>query len=325
MTQHPGNPVKVKNDEIDMLEVFRTLWSGRKTILLSMVVFVVAGGSYFTYKAKTTPGEFQTKATFLVETSLTTPGTVTVIQERSGWPEQESRMMKIPNPELVPVILKSTPFLSKLSMVNITDPASGSVMSIMEYLEKHTNPPQGNLSSLAGRISAVPGIASTVELSVTMQDPDVARQMIDSVPDCIETYFQDRLVKKLKNRINVLEKRYSEAEYNIRKAHKNLTIQEKSVTRAEAADEKDRLKTDYVRALRMFNDLALQLEQAKILADERPEIFTVIEPPAVVSRINKPDIPKKLMLMLILGGIAGAGIHWLMGQFRNKTNLPNQS
>lgn len=79
-----------------------------------------------------------------------------------------------------------------------------------------------------------------------------------------------------------------------------------------AKTEEERLQSEYQIAFSVYNELAKQLETAKIQVKEETPVLTVIEP---ITIPNEKSEPKRSMIVFIwtfLGGIVGVG--WVFGK-----------
>lgn len=318
MAEIKGTPENVKTTEIDLFDIFATIWAGRKIVLITMAFFVVTAGGYLFYKSMVTAKEYQSKATILLEMDPAQTRNQIFLQGGTELLMYEQVMDKQAiNAELFPVIFSSSPFLEKAAMAKVNDPATGSI-SVIEYLDKRTKPPQGNLSALSGRISATPGIANTLEIAVTMQDPNVAKQLLDSIPGYIESYFEDIRSVKTQRRLKELERSCTDARNKYKAALDTLTKYNERGNKPVSDLEKEHLNSACRRALEISEALSLQLEKTKILSQEKPQILRVIAPSSESTWVNKPHNEKKLMLIIFLGILAGAGLLYAKNFFANK-------
>ena len=79
------------------------------------------------------------------------------------------------------------------------------------------------------------------------------------------------------------------------------------MTSAVARTEETRLQSDYTIAMNVYNELAKQLEQAKIQVKEETPVFSILEPAMVPNEKSKPKKPMIVFIWLFLGGIIGTG------------------
>lgn len=141
-------------DEIDLIEVFRKIWDGRKTIYKSMAVCFVIG----LIIALGSPKEYKSEVTLLVETSSGTNGMSGLLQQFGGLAGLNlggSTGEDALTPELYPDIIKSTPFLLEVMDSKVTDSKYDSTLKVSEFLDRHTR--GGVMSFVIGYTVGLPG------------------------------------------------------------------------------------------------------------------------------------------------------------------------
>jgi uncharacterized protein involved in exopolysaccharide biosynthesis len=149
--------VKVsKADEgIDLIEVFKRIKEGRKTIFICMAVaFVVAIGVVLV-----TPKQYKTQVTLLAE-SGSKNGTSGLLGQLgglagginlgglSGLNLGGSSSSDALTPDLYPDIVKSTPFLLEVMGQKVTESKKNKSMTVAEYLEGYNQSPLMRLMGL---------------------------------------------------------------------------------------------------------------------------------------------------------------------------------
>lgn len=137
MEPNSDNNIKKENDEIDLIEVFRKIWDGRKTIYKWMAVFFVIGiivviGS---------PKEYKSEVTLLVETGSYNSGMGGLLQQFGGLAglnlgnnSGEDAL----TPKLYPDVVKSTPFLLDILNQKVVESKYDSTLLVSEYLQRYT-------------------------------------------------------------------------------------------------------------------------------------------------------------------------------------------
>jgi uncharacterized protein involved in exopolysaccharide biosynthesis len=145
---------KVENDEIDLIEVFKKIWDGRKTIYKSVAVCFVIG----LIIAIGSPKEYKSEVTLLVETSSGTSGMSGLLQQFGGLAGINlggAAGEEALTPELYPDIIKSTPFLLEVMDSKVTDTKYDSTLRVSEFLDRHTR--GGVMSFVMGYTIGLPG------------------------------------------------------------------------------------------------------------------------------------------------------------------------
>ncbi len=136
MTETSENKEKIKDDEIDLLEVFRKIWVGRKTIIKTMTVFFIIGIFVVIFS----PKEYKSEITLVVETSSSGSSISGLLQQFGGLAginlnktEKEALV-----PDLYPEVIKSTPFLLEIMKQKVVESKYDSTITVEQYLDKHT-------------------------------------------------------------------------------------------------------------------------------------------------------------------------------------------
>lgn len=155
------------------------------------------------------------------------------------------------------------------------------------------NPMQSAVAGeLAKRIKAQAGEASsTLNISVELQDPMVAAQLVDSVVTSLTSYIVDYRTQKAKTDLVFVEERHKEAEEKYRIAQRNLAgykDRNKNVILASALTSEQNLQAEFNLAFNVYNTLSQQLEQAKMKVQEKTPVFKVVEPAKVALGKSKP-------------------------------------
>ncbi len=126
-----------QSDEIDLVEIVRKLWAGRKTILITTGIFLAVG----IFLSVIAPRKYRSEATLLIETDAgSQTGMNMLIQQiaaASGINISQKQINDALTPDLYPVITQSAPFLLELSQAEVTDPATVKPVTVARYLEQH--------------------------------------------------------------------------------------------------------------------------------------------------------------------------------------------
>ena len=154
-------------------------------------------------------------------------------------------------------------------------------------------------------------------LTLTASFPEalLSAQVADQARELLQKYITKFKIDKVADQLAFIEGRYTEKKKEFEKAQERLARfrdQNKNVTSAIFRTEEERLQSEYTIAMNVYNELAKQLEQAKIQVKEETPVFSVLEPAAVPQEKTKPKRSMILMIWLFLGGIAGTG--WVFGK-----------
>lgn len=353
MLEPVENSKSQNSDEIDLIEVFRKIWDGRKTIFKWMGIFFALG----VLIVVVSPREYKSEVTLLVETGSGSNGMSGLLQQFGGFAGLNlggATGEDALTPELYPDIIKSTPFLLEVMDQKVTESKYDSTLKVSEYIQRHTRPGFGGLimgytiglpgkiigwikgkpkdpslgikrmdnkpfkltpeqSGVAGeltkRIKAKQGeSATTLNISVEMQDPVAAAQLVDSVVSGLTRYIVDYRTQKAKVDLKFVEERHKEAEEKYRIAQRNLAgykDRNKNIILASALTSEQNLQAEYNLAFNLYNTLSQQLEQAKMKVQEKTPVFKVVEPAKVALGKSKPNTIIIIIGFLFIGGFLG--------------------
>ena len=145
-------------------------------------------------------------------------------------------------------------------------------------------------------------------LSVVLLEPLAAAQLAQKAQELLQREITNFKSQKAKAELDFIQERYNEAQakaegYQINIAQK--TDQYKNLTSSVPQVQTTRIQTKYGIANTVFQELAKQLEQAKIQVKKDTPIFTVIEPVTIPLEKSKPNRPMIVAFGLLLGGFVG--------------------
>jgi uncharacterized protein involved in exopolysaccharide biosynthesis len=148
-------------------------------------------------------------------------------------------------------------------------------------------------------------------LTVKMPEALAAAQMGQKAQDLLQRTITEFKIEKAKANLDFIQGRYNETKTEFEKAQVSLAIvndRNKNFTSGLSQIETDRIQTRYTIAFTMFQELAKQLEQAKIQVKKETPVFTILEPVSIPSEKSKPKKAMILFIWVFLGGIVGVGI-----------------
>jgi len=147
--------IEKKSDEIDLVEILRKLWAGRKTILISTGIGL-ALGIFFLIIA---PVNYQSESTLLIEAEASVPPGMSALLQQiaaaSGINVTGKQINDALTPDLYPMIVGSTPFLLEMIGQKVTNPETGLHVTIQQYLKDY--PPQTLPGIVMGYTIGLPG------------------------------------------------------------------------------------------------------------------------------------------------------------------------
>ncbi len=148
-------------------------------------------------------------------------------------------------------------------------------------------------------------------LSSRMPEAIVAAQVTEKAQELLQKKITEFKIEKAKDNLNFIQERYNETKKEFEKAQYNLALitdRNKDFTSGLPLIEKDRIQTQYTITYTVFQDLAKQLEQAKIQVKKETPIFTILKPVNVPFEKTKPKKMQILAIWVFLGGVIGVGV-----------------
>ena len=148
-------------------------------------------------------------------------------------------------------------------------------------------------------------------LTADMVEPIPAAQMAQKAEDLLQRYIIDFKILKSKADLDFIQERFDEKRVEFEKAQEGLAVRidrNKNFTSGLSSVETDRLQAKYTLTFGVYQELAKQLEQAKIQVKKETPVFSVIEPVTIPSEKSKPNRPMIIISCIIFGGILGTVI-----------------
>ncbi|HAZ26770.1 MAG TPA: exopolysaccharide biosynthesis protein, partial [Algoriphagus sp.] len=96
---------------------------------------------------------------------------------------------------------------------------------------------------------------------------------------------------KAKQNLEFIQERFLEAQskfYDTQKSLSNFRDRNQNLNFSSARAQEERLLAEYNLASNLYNNLAIQLDQAKIKVQEDIPQLTIINPPVVSYQVSKP-------------------------------------
>lgn len=148
-------------------------------------------------------------------------------------------------------------------------------------------------------------------LTVNLSEPLAAAQLAQKAQELLQKEITKFKIEKAQAELNFIQGRYDVAKADMEKVQVNLAAIEdrgKFFTSEFSSLEKKRTITRFNIASAVFQQLATQLEQAKIQVAKDTPVFTVVEPVTIPSPDSgKPSKKMVLLIWIFLGGVAGVG------------------
>lgn len=353
-----------EEDEIDLVALVKTVWKGRKTLLICMSIGAVLG----LFVAISTPKEY-TATTIMVPQTGSKGGSqlggLAALAGISLNTEQGAEM----SPILYPKIVNSIPFKLELMKAKINFSDIDQPISLFDYytnyqktsvlgaVKKYTIGLPGVItgviiSSLRGKqkelvlpktsnnqplslskdqyavkkaldaitFLEVDAKQGFLTLTVNMPEAFAAAQVAQVAQDLLQRYITEFKIEKAQADLEFIQGRYNVAKAEAERYQVSVAVNTdriKNLTSTLPQVGNARTQTQYAIANSVFQDLAKQLEQAKIQVKKDTPVFTIVEPVVVPSESSKPNRPMILVIWIFLGGFLGVSVifgkHFLAG------------
>ena len=152
-----------------------------------------------------------------------------------------------------------------------------------------------------------------VKLGYTFAEPEAAAVISQQLYNVLERYVKNFKAQKQQDNLQFVEASYAEARRDFLQKQINLAAFQdanRGLITATARTTERRLSSEYDVAFTVYNELAKQLEQAKLAVKESTPVLTVIDPVVVPQEKSAPKRSMILALFLFLGLIVGIG--WVL-------------
>lgn len=159
-----------------------------------------------------------------------------------------------------------------------------------------------------------------IDLSVTMQDPNIAADVAKAVSDNLQTYIGQYRSAKARKDLEYVEGLYNNARDNYMESQRlfaSYADQHQGLVKMQYQIELDRLSNEQELAYGVYSQLASQYEMAKAKVQEKTPVCVVMQPPLVPFKASSPQ--KMLMgLLFVFMAFFGTSF-WLI--IKDKMNM----
>jgi len=148
-------------------------------------------------------------------------------------------------------------------------------------------------------------------LTTRMPEALATAQLAQNSQDLLQRYITEFKIEKAKANLGFIQERYNETKSEFEKAQVSLAVatdRNKNFTSGLPRIETDRIQSQYTIAFNVFQELAKQIEQAKIQVKKETPVFTIVKPVTVPAERSKPKRAMILVIWIFLGGIIGIGL-----------------
>jgi len=154
-----------------------------------------------------------------------------------------------------------------------------------------------------------------ITLTAIAPEALAAAQIAEKAQKLLREQITDFRIDKARQNLRFIEALYKEKETAFIDAQARLAGFRDSnlnLGSAMAKTGEEKLQSEYQLAFSVYNEVAKQLENAKIKEKEETPVFSIIEPVSVPFRKSKPQMARILMIWVFLGGMIGTG--WVLGK-----------
>ena len=354
-----NTPIGQEEEEgIDIMALVKSLWDGRKTVIICTVVFMLLG----LVAALTMKKEYSVSTVMVPQlNSKSGSSSLSSLASLAGFDLSSMSSSSELSPLIYPQIVNSVPFRLEMMHTPLHYSKSDTLISMIDYAEAGYEKPSifGVIKKytlgLPGVImKAIRGEQPEVELKDEEDDASgVAKPLVVTVKehemlerfgevmslavDKKEGYItlsvkgrepiqtaelamkaqqklQDEVtrfrIEKSESELEYIQARYDEVKQeNDRYQEQLATLKDRSknVATTRASIELERVQAKYNVASSIYNEMAKQLEQAKMQVKKDTPVFTVIQPVTVPMK-SANSRAKTLIVWTFFGVILGCGI-----------------
>lgn len=317
--------------DLDLMQLFKKLWSKKKMIILAGVIGLIVG----LVTAFSIPKEYTATVILAPESSSKNSlGGAGALAAMAGINFNASTSEDI-SPDIYPNIIESTPFVMGVSKMNVTNPKSNKEETLFDYVDNNLTTPwwislvslpkkifsntkdlQDTtlekdvklylsdkqvtiLSTIRDRIDIkVDNKTGVINLSFMMQNPEISAVVADSLTNYLQAYIISYRTQKARADLDFTEKLFKEAKVDYDKAQQKYAEyidRNQNVILASYRVNQERLQNEAALKYNVYNQVAQQLQVAKVKVQDQTPVYTVIEPSIIPLFPSKPN--KKLIII----------------------------
>lgn len=150
-------------------------------------------------------------------------------------------------------------------------------------------------------------------IEVMMQSPEISAYLADTVTSYLQSYIIDYRTQKARKDLAYSEKLYEESKADYYKTQATLAAYvdgNMNVVSAKYRTTQERLQNEASLAYTVYNQMAQQLQMAKVKVQDTTPVFTVIQPAVEPLFPAKPS--KKLIIIFALFLSCTSAIFWIL-------------
>ncbi len=306
-----GDP---RSDEIDLVQVARQLWKGRKTISILLFFSLATGLGWYTYRRYVDRAEYGASVTLLVESTAVTGDLMMARPDEDEEGRVNLRLVTDSIPaDLYPVLIKSTSFIENLLRIRIKEPAKGDTVTLARVLSAQI-PGTQPLDLLKQGISVETNVPGTLGITVVLPDAGAAKQVADSLAGVLTSFLVKFATQKATANLQYIVRLQAEADAAAAKALQEIAaLHDRTSTPllANPALEEKRLQANWQIACDRQLLLSREAERARFRIQAATPSVTVIQPASDPARANLPNLVLTLLVSVFAGLLIGSTMAYL--------------
>ena len=334
-----------KDDEIDLIALLKTVFIARRFVIRTTVLFAVLGvilavvsPTKYTASSTFVPqlSEGQTNSSLGGLASLaginlsaimgsqpqeippslypqiaeSIPYRLALLEAKVGSNDMSFRdyiLAQSDGVAIVPLLKKYTIGLPGLLLNKQTDNDETPDSSLFQVTEED----KGLFEFLAQVVSIeVDGKEGLVSISVELANRMVAAQLAQAATDLLQSNIIAFKSQSARNNLDFIERQFESKRQEFEQIQDSIAIfkdQNLNITSTLYQNQLTRLESQFTITSSVFQELAGQVEQAKIQVNKDTPIFTIIEPVSVPLERTKPKRSLIVVIWTFLGGVLAVG------------------
>lgn len=332
--------MEAEREEIRLLPMLRELWRGRHIIIFSAFVGAVVAA----FVVLLTPKEYTARCEFIQQSSSTNISPrITSLASLAGITLPSLEQVEVLPASLYENIVFSEPFLEELIHYPLYFESCGREYTLLEYLAQDKESDRGlrewiksqrqrRQSPTGGRrlseeeYEAVKYLHSHicveydvadgyVSVETTLPAAVAAAELAECVVRDLENRVIELKIERVKSNMLFIEARYEDAKENLdslQRVRARYMDANRNISTHSAMTTLERIDTEYNLARGLYEELAIQLEQARIQVREQTPILSIFSPVTVPF---KPSKPRRMIIFITFvasGFIVGAVVVFTM-------------
>lgn len=319
---------KLYDEEIDLVEQIRRLWLCRRLIIGVTALFVIIG----CVVAFVLPKEYEASCE-VVPQATPSPSLMRMspLAALAGIDLRNMYEESMLSPYLYENIFYSVRFGKELLQTKLHSERYAEPVTLLDYIigdrdnliegkrdeDLPKNPfdvvskiDYAALKELHERVSlTLNSDTGLLTITALMPEPIVAAEVVELALEQLQRYITRMKIEKVQSNLDFITEQYHATRQRFEEAQSRrarFRDMNHNTTRYAALSELENLDAEYSLALNLYNELAMQMEQAKIKVRETMPILTVVSPVSVPFRKNKPRRLRIITTFVVVGIVVGS-------------------